>query len=121
MPDKPLPENLLPENSLPVEQHTAEQHTAEQDTRQQNVRQQDALESPEHRGPQPTNTDTPVAEVPFVVEHRQEDRTPHGHHRPASRLVLTPALRTGGLWAALPPEDFKTLILMLTFLTPNGW
>lgn len=55
------------------------------------------------------------------MEHRQEDRTPGGYFRPASRLVLTPALRTGGLWAALPPEDFRNLILMLTFLTPNGW
>lgn len=84
-------------------------------------------DDPQNQTPQETLKDEendqerPLAETPFVVEHRQEDRTPGGYHRPAARLVLTPALRTGGLWATLPPEDFKNLILMLTFLTPNGW
>ena len=74
---------------------------------------------PQNAGQQ--NAGAHPAGTPFVVEHRQEDRTPDGRHRPASRLVLTSALRTEGLWAALPPEDLRTLILMLTFLTPNGW
>lgn len=59
-------------------------------------------------------------ETPFFVEHRQLDRTPGGSFRPDARLVLMPALRTSGLWAALSPEDFKNLILLLTFPSPNG-
>lgn len=87
---------------LPVGQHRSEQSQREQP----------------HSGDLP---DPALDDAPFLVEHRQEDRTPSGYFRPASRLVLTSALRTGGLWAALPPEDFRNLLLMLTFLTPNGW
>ncbi len=67
-------------------------------------------------------TDTPAPRAfPFLVEHRQEDRTLDGSFRPAARLILTPALRTSGLWAMLPPEDLHTLVLTLTFVAPNGW
>ena len=72
-------------------------------------------------------TDTPVTDTrvprafPFIVEHRQEDRTLDGSFRPSARLILTPALRTSGLWAQLPPEDLHTLVLTLTFVAPNGW
>lgn len=60
------------------------------------------------------------SDAPFIVEHLQLDRTPSGSFRPAARLVLAPALRSSGLWAALPPEDFRNLILLLTFLSANG-
>ena len=67
-------------------------------------------------------TDTPAPRAfPFIVEHRQEDRTLDGSFRPSARLILTPALRTSGLWAMLPPEDLHTLVLTLTFVAPNGW
>jgi len=62
----------------------------------------------------------PSPERPFLIERRRLDETPAGYHRPAARLVLTPALRTAGLWHALPGEEWKTLLLVLTFLTPNG-
>ena len=58
---------------------------------------------------------------PFIVEHRQEDRAQSGTFRPTAKLLLTPGVRTSGLWRFLTPEDFKTLVLLLTFLTPNGW
>ena len=58
--------------------------------------------------------------APFVVEHRQEDYT-GAAFRPSARLILTAGVRTSGLWRALTPEDFKTLVLLLTFITPNGW
>jgi len=60
-------------------------------------------------------------EVPFIIEHRQEERALDGSFRPAARLLLMPALRTSGLWTQLPPEELSTLILVLTFLAPNGW
>ena len=59
--------------------------------------------------------------TPFVVEHRQEERALSGTFRPSARLVLTERVRTAGLWNALTAEDFQTLLLLLTFLTPNGW
>ena len=59
--------------------------------------------------------------APFVIEHRQEDRGQGGTFRPSARLVLTDRVRTSGLWRALTPEDAKTLVFLLTFITPNGW
>lgn len=59
-------------------------------------------------------------EAPFVIEHHQEDAKGNSF-RPSARLILTDRLRTSGLWRALAPEDFKTLLLMLSFVTPNGW
>ncbi len=59
-------------------------------------------------------------DAPFVIEHRQEDSR-GGTFRPSARLILTERVRTSGLWRALAPEDFKTLTLLLTFVTPNGW
>ena len=59
-------------------------------------------------------------QAPFIIEHRQEDRTGPAF-RPSARLILTDRVRTSGLWRALTPEDFKTLALLLTFITPNGW
>jgi len=59
--------------------------------------------------------------APFVIEHRQEDRGEGGTFRPSARLVLTDRVRTSGLWRALTPEDAKTLVFLLSFITPNGW
>lgn len=62
----------------------------------------------------------PDSDFPFVVEHLHEGQGTGGTFRPAARLLLTSALRTSGLWAALPIEELSDLVLMLTFLTPNG-
>ena len=59
-------------------------------------------------------------ETPFVIEHLQEERTASGAFRPSARLLLTPALRTSELWHTLPAEELRDLVLLLTFLTPNG-
>lgn len=58
--------------------------------------------------------------APFVIEHRQEG-TAGSSFRPSARLILTGRVRTSGLWQALTPEDFANLILILSFVTPNGW
>ena len=62
-----------------------------------------------------------LRDAPFVIEHQQEDRGSGGTFRPSARLILTDRVRTSGLWRTLTPEDFKTLLLLLTFVTPNGW
>jgi hypothetical protein len=61
------------------------------------------------------------SEAPFIVQHCRQAVAPSGDFVPEARLILTPTLRTSGLWNSLPPEEFKDLILLLTFLTPNGW
>ncbi len=57
---------------------------------------------------------------PFVIEQYQQGRSASGAFQPAARLLLTAALRTSGLWKAVPPEELRDLMLALTFLTPNG-
>jgi hypothetical protein len=59
-------------------------------------------------------------ERPFVIVHEQEDRERNGTFRPAASLKVLPALRTSGLLKALPAAEFKTLLCLLTFLSPNG-
>ena len=61
-----------------------------------------------------------AAGAPFVIEHRQEDHT-GSTFRPSARLIITERMRTSGLWRALTPEDMKTLLLIFTFVSPNGW
>ena len=71
--------------------------------------------SPSHTSPS-QGTDTP-----FVIVLHQRDRSPGGDFRPEATVTVRPALRTSGLLAALPPEDAKSLLLLLTFVTANGW
>jgi len=52
------------------------------------------------------------------VEHL--DLTLGGHFRPQAHVAFGAPLRTSGLLAALPPEAVKDLLLLLTFVTPNG-
>jgi len=59
-------------------------------------------------------------DFPFVIEQYQSEQGTGGAFRPAARLLLTDALRTSGLWSALPPDELRDFILLLTFLTPNG-
>ena len=56
---------------------------------------------------------------PFVIETSHET---HAAHRavPRSRVVITSALRESGLLSAMPPEELRSLVLLLTFLTANG-
>jgi hypothetical protein len=52
------------------------------------------------------------------IEHR--DRTPAGHFRPRACVELTRTLRTSGFLAAIPAEELKSLLFLLSFLTANG-
>ena len=60
------------------------------------------------------------AERPFVIVHEQLERKPNGAFRPSASLKLMPDLRTSGFLRALPAAELKTLICLLTFLSPNG-
>jgi len=62
----------------------------------------------------------PHPEKPFLVEIRQERPERNGSFVPASSLKVTESFRTSGLLQALEPDDLKSLIYLLTFLTPEG-
>lgn len=57
---------------------------------------------------------------PFVVEHVLPSHDMPSNFTPAARLLVTPVLRTSGLLAQLPDAEAKSLLLLLTFLSPNG-
>jgi hypothetical protein len=65
----------------------------------------------------PADTST----APFLVELQRRDMARAGRFVPGARLILQPALRSSGLLSALPDaEAARTLLFLLTFLTPNG-
>ena len=55
----------------------------------------------------------------FAVEHRREGMRPT-QFVPDTRLVIAPALRTEGFLAIIPDREFRALVAVLTFLTPDG-
>jgi hypothetical protein len=68
---------------------------------------------------------TSEPDAPFIIEHYQipQERATEGGEPdmlPAARLLITPTLRTSGLLASLSDEAARTLLAILTFLTPNG-
>jgi hypothetical protein len=56
---------------------------------------------------------------PFAVEHLRLEETP-AEFTPAARLVITAALRTSGLLAVLDDAEARTLLALLSCLSPNG-
>ena len=67
----------------------------------------------------PSNPDQPY-EPPFSIVIEHLDRSRDGHFRPATFLKLTAHLRTSGFLAAVPAEELKNLLWVLSFLTANG-
>ncbi len=73
-------------------------------------------------GRQPVNLPLPEevpAEKPFRVElYRTDERG--GKFTPAARLIVTRSLRTSGFLRDLPDAEARTLLLLITFLRPDG-
>lgn len=63
---------------------------------------------------------TPPFEKPFLIEIRQDRPQPDGSFIPAASLKVNEELRTSGLLHALDAEDLKSLMYLLTFLSPEG-
>ena len=61
-----------------------------------------------------------LPEPPFVIRVEHLDISPSGSFRPAAIVTFSASLRGSGLLHALPPEAVKDLLLLLTFVTPNG-
>ena len=70
--------------------------------------------------PQPEPPREPGAEPPFLIRVEHLDVTLGGRFRPAAHVCFATPLRTTGLLSSLPPEAAKDLLLLLTFVTPNG-
>ncbi len=65
---------------------------------------------------EPGFPDTPCV----VVNERKHLASGSSTFHPSAHLVITRTLRTSGLLSALPSEDLKNLLYVLTFVTPNG-
>ena len=61
-----------------------------------------------------------TAEPPFSIVIARRDTTREGAWRPVAFVALTKGLRTSGFLGALPPEDLKTFLLFLSFVTADG-
>ncbi|MBV9470265.1 MAG: hypothetical protein JOZ57_13595, partial [Abitibacteriaceae bacterium] len=77
--------------------------------------EQTLSDSPHNPISSPSDHDYPV-----VIEIQQAEKTAQGLFRPQASLKVTAVLRTSGLLLALPGEEVKNLLFLLTFLTPNG-
>jgi hypothetical protein len=67
-----------------------------------------------------TTTAKQSLEKPFVIELWEQDKQPGGYFTPAAAMHLTSGLRTSGLLRELSPDDLKSLVFLLTFLSPEG-
>jgi hypothetical protein len=57
---------------------------------------------------------------PLAINLQLLPTAKQGHLTPTATVEIAPSLRSSGLLAALPAEEVKTLVALLTFLTPNG-
>src|SRR6185503_19540194 len=67
----------------------------------------------------PKTESIPNLPRPFRLSIRSADQK-HDGPVDSGAVLLTSALRTSGFLHALPPEDLKTLIFLLTLLKPDG-
>ncbi len=59
-------------------------------------------------------------EKPFAVILRQKEKQKNGNFRPSASIEIRPSLRTSGFLQTLSGEDLKNLLLLFTYLSPNG-
>ena len=61
-----------------------------------------------------------IVEKPFAVMLYQKDMQANGNFVPDAAIHIRPSLRSCGLLQELSGEEVKSLLLLFTFLTPNG-
>lgn len=59
-------------------------------------------------------------EPPLVIYVAHEDTSQDRHWRPVASIGFTSALRTSGFLMAIGVEEFQSLLLLLSFLSPDG-
>jgi hypothetical protein len=67
-----------------------------------------------------SNPSTTPSTTPFIVLHEHRDES-MGHATPAAHLVITPVLKASGLLKQMTDTDAKSLLALLSFITPNGF
>ncbi len=67
-----------------------------------------------------TDADAEDQITPFIIESLSPSARGQTFH-PRAVVQITDGLRTSGLLHELPGEDVKNLLLVLTFVHPNGW
>lgn len=65
------------------------------------------------------NNDT-GEDKPFVVMLHQTEKQKNGNFIPAATIHIRPSLRTTGFLQSLAGEEVKNLMLLFTYLSPNG-
>lgn len=63
---------------------------------------------------------SPPCLKPFTIQLHESEKSLSGSFRPEACLVLNQSFRSSGLLQKLPAEDLKSLLLLLTYLSPNG-
>jgi hypothetical protein len=67
-----------------------------------------------------TNPSSTQPEPPFLIRVEHLNGTRNGTFHPVAHVAFHAPLRTSGLLQALSPEAARDLLLLLTFVTPNG-
>lgn len=68
----------------------------------------------------PHNPHENETQPPLAIVLERLDITPDGRFHPSAFIKFNKAFRTSGLLQALPPEELKSFLTLLSFLTPNG-
>lgn len=76
--------------------------------------------SPKSSSGTPSPSASPPPVPPFTIYIAHLPTKQPTNWQPAAFVALNSNLRTSGLLRELPPEDLKTLIILLSFVTPNG-
>ncbi len=61
-----------------------------------------------------------INHVPFLIRVEHLDTDERGSFRPAAFVRFASSLRTSGLLAGMSPEGVRDLLMLLTFVSPNG-
>ena len=112
-----LPELVSETFDVPNSEVAPWEEEVPEDSSQTQAPLQDSTEREEL---EPVISSNLTEEKPFVVTLRQQDRKPNGSFIPTAEITIKSSLRTGGLLQALSGEEVKSLLLLFTFLSPNG-
>lgn len=96
-------------------------HVLNQILRPPQTAPQTAPQSPPQNPPTTqAQNQAPYPEAPFEIRVEHRDVDARGYFRPQAHVAFAAPLREGGFLAALPPEALRDLLLLLSFVSPNG-
>src|SRR5215213_10091369 len=69
----------------------------------------------------PENVTPSLNSKPFLIYTRHLEKQPNSAFRPEAFVGFSRSLRTSGFLPALPAEELKSLLYLLSFVTANGY